>query len=450
MVRKTQAFLIGFLLMCLTAMIAFVAGWRASQAFTQEALSGVIRAEDFRRPGQGDANSPERPSQFALFWDVWDLVDEEFYHKEPLDHKQMTYGAIKGMLQSLGDEYTSFQEPRVAQRTREHMRGSFEGIGILMRINDGELIVARPLRKSPALEAGLQDNDVIVGIDGEDVAPMIEDIDESEALDALSDKIRGPKGSTVVLTIRRPPNPTTFDVEIERNVVPLISVNHHMFDETIAYIQITEFKESTPDEFDEAVRELLPQNPEGLVLDLRNNPGGVLESSQKILGRFYDGVALYEENSKGEFKEFKTIAGPEDAHISGVPMVVLVNNHSASAAEIVAGALAERYPDTTLMGENTFGKGSVQNVHRLRDNSSARITIAHWFTPDKHEIHEIGIIPDYIVLPENDVQYMMPCIGDTLPPEGQEGCNDAQLSWAVRFLSMQEPPPPTPSPTSPA
>lgn len=451
MIRISQAFLLGTLSVCLTAMLAFIGGWRFAYE-TQKVPINLNLTE------QGEASAEmtsarQNRSDFRVFWEVWDLVNQEFYHTEPLDKQQMIYGSIRGMLHSLEDDYTVFEEPRAAERTRESMRGSFDGIGILIQIREGELVVARPLRKSPAMKAGLQADDIIVGIDDTTVAALTEGLDEAEALDAVATRIRGPRNSTVRLTIRRPPNPDTFEVTVTRDKVPLISVNSEMLDDGVAYLQITEFNNATPTELDEALREgLLPNQPEGLILDLRNNHGGVLLAAQQVLGRFYNGAALYEKNSGGELIELPTVNDSNLLVDPEIPLVILVNEHSASAAEVVAGALGERRPNTTLMGTRTFGKGSVQNVHELLDGSSVRITTARWLTPDQQAIHKVGIAPDHLVLPaeELDPANTVACVGIRLPPEGHDQCYDAQLRWGIRFLVANEIPPtpaPTPAPT---
>jgi carboxyl-terminal processing protease len=328
------------------------------------------------------------------------------------------------------------------------MQGRFEGIGIYMAMAEGEILVDRPIRGSPAMQAGLQSGDVIVSVDGQAVAELIAGLEEAEAMAAVVERIRGPKGTPVRLEVRRPPQTTTFEVEIVRDEVPLISVNWDMLAGDVAYIQITEFKATTTDELDEALRDLLPQQPRGLVLDLRNNPGGFLTTAQEVLGRFYNGLALREHMSDGTVKELTTISGPREVQTFELPMVVLINGGSASAAEIVAGALRDRRPNTTLLGETTFGKGSVQNIHRLRDGSSTRITIAHWFTPNGDEIHQIGITPEYVVNPSDDPQYALACPAEMRPAEGASACQDAQLVWSMRVLTNSAtPPPPAPTPT---
>jgi carboxyl-terminal processing protease len=378
---------------------------------------------------------------FDVFWDVWDIVNREFYHTEPLDQQQMVYGAIRGMLGSLDDEYTVFQEPEDAERSHESMQGRFEGIGIYMQITEGEVLVERPIKGSPASDAGLQRGDVIVRVDGEEVAALAEGLTEAEIVSEVAERIRGPKGSSVTLSIRRPPNVAPFDVEIVRDEVPLISVYAEMLDNQIAYIQITEFKATTTGELDDALRELLPQQPAGIVLDLRNNPGGFLKTSREVLGRFYEGTALYEQWSDGTSEELHTISAPREVRAFEVPLVVLINAHSASASEIVAGALRDQRPNSILLGETSFGKGSVQNIHRLRDGSSVRVTIAQWFTPNQDKIHRLGITPEYVVPFVQEPQYAVPCTEQATPPAGQEACSDAQFSWALRILTSGETPP---------
>ncbi len=444
MVRTSHAFFAGMIAMFLVAMISFLGGWTAAQTVGNIPLSTFVTTTVLNRTGDGSTPA-EIHNQFAIFWDVWDIVQSEFYHTEPLDQQKMVYGAIHGMLDALNDDYTVFQEPEAAERSRESMQGKFEGIGIYMNFVDGQVIVERPIKGSPAMEAGLLNGDIIIGVDGQEVAALIEGMNETEATDTIARLVRGPKGSMVHLTIYRPADESTFEVNIIRDEVPLISVYGQMLDNNIAYIQITEFKATTTEEFSTALRELLPRQPAGLVLDLRNNPGGFLTTAQEVLGHFYDGIALYEETSDGTIEEFSTIQAARDVRIADMPIVVLINGNSASASEIVAGALRDQRPNTVLLGETSFGKGSVQNIHRLSDGSSVRITMAHWFTPNRDEIHGIGITPQYVVPDSQDPQYAVPCIEGKTPPEGQPTCSDAQLSWGLQFLLHGTvPPPPEP------
>jgi carboxyl-terminal processing protease len=436
MVRRSVAIISGAVACLLVAVVSFGLGWAASArngGLLPGAFAAAIGVSQSALMGSPDDARP----QFEVFWDVWQIVDSEFYHSEPLDKQKMVYGAIRGMLESLNDEYTTFQEPDLAAQTREHMQGSFEGIGTYVRVEEGRVLIDRPIKGSPAEKAGLRSGDAILKVDGQELAPLIRGLEAAEAATKAAALIRGPKGSTVVLELEREGKP--FEVSLVRDDVPLISVNYQMVD-GIAYVQITEFRARTTRELDEALAELLPQQPSGIVLDLRNNPGGFLQTAQEVLGRFYSGVALYERDSQGQFSQLDTIAGSNNGAFQ-LPMVVLVNGGSASASEIVAGALRDERPNTFLLGEKSFGKGSVQNIHTLRDGSSARITTAQWLTPDRDMIDKTGITPQYQVLPSDEARYAVTCVADRQP--GESGiCGDAQLFWALKLASGADAPPP--------
>ncbi|NTU85449.1 MAG: S41 family peptidase [Chloroflexales bacterium] len=440
MVRTSRAITTGAIVALLIGAIAFAVGWVSARA------AGTTPIDTFIAGLGTTAARQDIPrdlrEEFAVFWQVWNLVEGEFYHTAPVDQQKLVYGSIRGMLGALGDEFTTFQEPDLAAQNRESMQGKFEGIGAYLRVVDGEILIDRPFKGSPAEQAGLRSGDVVVAVDGQILAREIAGLDDAAATARAAAMVRGPKGTIVTLTLRRPPDAATFEVAITRDEVPIITVNAEMLDGGVAYIQITEFKATTTQLLDEALREIAPRHPTSLVLDLRNNPGGYLTTAQEVLGRFYDGVALYEQENGGVVKEMKTILGPADTRLYDVPMVVLINGGSASAAEIVAGALRDARPNTSLLGERSFGKGSVQNIHQLSDGSSARITVAHWLTPDRSEIHRIGITPEHEVTASEDPQYAVPCVADRRPPEGQTICGDAQLAGGLALLAGELPPRP--------
>ncbi len=397
----------------------------------------------------GAASSQDLESQFKVFWQAWDLIGEKFYHTEPLDQQKLIYGAIRGMLQSLGDDFTSFHEPEDAERTREDLRGNFEGIGAYVEYKDNKVLIVSPIEGSPAEKADLRAGDVIIAVDGTLMADVTKGLDRQQALQDAIELIRGPKGSTVKLTIFREETDKQFDVEIVRDEIPLISVRSEMIDD-IAYVHISEFKATTYDELDAALVKLKAQNPKAFILDLRNNPGGYVTQAQNVLGRFVEnGVTYYQEDSDGNQKAFDVMRQGTGETLFDLPMVTLVNGGSASASEIVSGALQD-YKRSTLLGEKTFGKGSVQSVNRLSDNSELRVTIAHWLTPEKRAIHGIGITPDDVVPFSDDAaEYPVQCLFNTKPAEGAEACGDSQLFWALKVLRGEGPPPPpaTPTPT---
>ena len=312
MIRKSRALLFGSIAAWLVAVAAFAGGWASALTFGDEMDINTFVTSLL--PGQSgpSATPKDLRSDFQTFWDVWGLVKREFYHKQPLEQKKMVYGAIRGMLQSLGDDYTVFQEPDAAAQSREHMRGTLEGIGTYLRIANGEVVIDRPIKNSPAEKAGLLPGDVLMQVDGVDMAKLIKGMKDGDASAAAASKVRGDKGSVAKLVVRRPPATTTFTLDIVRDAVPLISVNGQLLDSGVAYVQISEFKSNTNDELNSVLRDLLPKKPTSIVLDLRNNPGGFLQSAQEVLGHFYSGVALYEIIVDGTTKELKTVDASAD------------------------------------------------------------------------------------------------------------------------------------------
>lgn len=436
MVRTSRAFWWGALTSIIVGIVAFASGvsvalhWGADLPFagTLGPTSSVRRA------------SPDNIEKaFEVYWQAWDLIEQEFYRDKPLDHQKMIYASVAGMMQSLQDEYTFFQEPEDASKTREQMEGQFEGIGAYIEYKNDQLIIVAPIEESPAEKAGLLAGDVVVRVNDADLAPQLANLDPDGATKEAVKLIRGPKGSTVKLTILRPSLNQTLEFSIIRDAVPHISVNAKMLDNGVAYLQITQFEGTTTGQLDRALKKLLEQKPSGLVLDLRNNPGGLLDTAQEVLGRFLPGgTALYERFANGQEEEFGVKRGAGAASNFDLPMIVLVNNGSASASEIVAGALSDR-GRAVLLGEKSFGKGSVQSVRELVDTSSARITIARWLTPNKHEIHKKGLVPQHYVPFDDNERYRiaLPQAKTTDPTEAK----DSQLFWALKLLTTGEKPP---------
>lgn len=421
--------------------IGFGAGWLSATVLgSRIPLDGDIAS--LFGPGRAANEGTPRQlrDQFGVFWEVWNLIEGEFYHHEPLNRQRMIQGAIKGLLASLDDQYTVYQEPDLAAQTNEHMQGTLEGIGVYIRIDGGKAYIEKPFKDSPAMHAGLRQGDEIVKVDDEEIAPQIAGLDINQATVKVTAKIRGPEGTIVRLTIRRAAGEQPFEVTLVRAQMIVGSITSRMLDDGIAYIQIGEFKATTTSEFDAALRDLLPQRPQGIVLDLRNNPGGYLSNAREVLGRFYDGVALYEEDGSGRIEELRTIGGASDTRAFDMPLVVLINGNSASASEIVAGALRDARAKVYLLGEKSFGKGSVQNIHALSDGGGARITIAHWLTPNKSVIHRVGITPQFVVPYAEDPANPVPCVGERQPPAGQSACADSQLAAAIRMLATGQAP----------
>ena len=440
----TRAILRGSL-SALLLVIGFVAGWVGNALYGDRfPIASLVPALG---PGlvANQGTPPELRQRFSVFWEVWNLVESQHYQRRTLDRQRMIWGAIRGMLATLNDQYTVYQEPELAAQTNEHMQGRQGGIGTYLRITDGRAYLWKPFKNGPAVAAGLAQDDEILAVDGQEIGPLIAGLDTNEAAVKVAAMIRGQPGTEVTLRIRRAATGEVIELTITRADVVVPSVESRMFPQGIAYIRISEFKANTTREFDDALRELLPQNPKGMILDLRNNPGGFLQNAQEVLGRLYEGTALFEENGEGTLTELRTISGDRSLRAFDLPLVVLVNGGSASASEIVAGALRDSRDDVFLLGEKTFGKGSVQNIYTLSDGGSARITFAHWLTPSKEQIHQVGIVPQYVVPYAEDKDTPAPCVADRQPAPGSTSCPDNQLYYAIQLLVTGTPPPATPA-----
>jgi carboxyl-terminal processing protease len=344
---------------------------------------------------------------FDLFWEVWDLIQRDYYGDLPSD-EEMTYGAIRGALNTLDDPFTGFIEPQTAAINREDDSGSFEGIGAYVTMENGRLIIVNPMSEQPAEKAGLRRGDIVIQVDD----TPIENMSLYEAI-AL---IRGPAGTPVRLTILRE-GEEPFEVEIVRAQIEIPLVESEMRDDGIAYVILYEFNSDASVKLGEAIEELLAQNPKGLILDLRGNPGGWLNEAVLTSGLFLPkGELVLIERLKDGTE--RTYGVPNDPILPDLPMVVLVDVGSASASEIVAGALQD-HGRATLIGERTFGKGSVQLAYELSNGAELRVTKARWFTPNDRPIHGEGLEPDIVV---------------EMTEEDLENDRDPQLDRAVEYL----------------
>lgn len=318
---------------------------------------------------------------FRQFWDVWNLV-KDIYYRQPVSDKDLYYGAVRGMVAAPGDPYTVFFDPGEAQTFQENLEGAFEGIGAEIGIRDNQLQIVAPLPDTPASRAGLMPGDRIFFID--DVST--DDMTVEEAVT----RIRGEKGSTVVLGIGRDGMNELLDVPITRDKIVIDSVRSEITEENIAVISIFTFNGDTNRLFTEAVNEALASNVEGIILDLRSNPGGLLSSAISIASTWAGYQPVVIEQMQGQQEVFNGVLAPR---LADTPTIVLVNGGSASGSEIVAGALQD-YAYATIIGTQTFGKGSVQDYRELPDGSAVKITIAEWLTPLGRSINDEGIAPD--------------------------------------------------------
>ena len=321
--------------------------------------------------------------EFSLIEDVWTELHAKYFEKDALDDTQLIYGAVRGMVETIEDPYTIFLDPEENENFLESVNGRFEGIGAEIGIQDKELTIIAPLKNTPAERAGLRAKDVILKIDDKDTAPM--------SLEEAVSRIRGERGTQVILLIVRKGVADPFEVSIVRDTIFVPSLQWEIKEGNIAVISLYHFTERAPVDFQRAAEEILRSGAQGIVLDLRNNPGGYLNASIDIAGWFLpeEKVVLLEDFGDGKVKEYKT-AGP--ASLQNFPLVVLINGGSASAAEILAGALRD-HRNIPLVGEKTFGKGTVQELEELSGGASLKYTIAQWRTPSGRSIQNEGIEP---------------------------------------------------------
>lgn len=356
--------------------------------------------------------TPERQAKetFQLFWTAWNLVQKHFYGELP-DMQEVTYGAIQGMLDTLDDDYTAFIKPDVADILDEDASGEFEGIGAFVDVDEsGKLWIVDTFDDGPAEKAGLQAGDRVVAVDGESIV--------GDTLYHAIGKIRGPAGSEVTLLIEREGD-EPFTVAITRAHLEIPIVDAKLQDGDIGYIRLREFSATASKRMEKELSDLLSREPRGIVLDLRQNPGGWLDQAIEVADLFLEKDLIASERfSSGDEQKFK--ASPGDV-AEEVPLVVLVNNGTASASEIVAGALQDR-GRAILIGTPTFGKGSVQRPFDLDDGSELRVTVALWFTPKGQPIEDQGLTPDIEVpWPKEDRRNK---------PE-----SDPQLERAIEYLA---------------
>jgi carboxyl-terminal processing protease len=306
----------------------------------------------------------------------------EKHYVEPIDSRKLIDGAINGMLETLDDPYTTYMNEEQSEQFFEQINNEFEGIGAEVREVDGQTMIVAPIKDSPAEKAGLKPNDIILKANGIDLNGL--SIQESVK------HLRGPKGTEVTLLIRRPGLETPFEVKIVRDEIPLQSVFVHSVEDGAAVIQISRFSQTTVDEFDKALKEVQAKGAKGLIIDLRQNPGGLLNAVFAISEKFVPKgkLVVQVKYRDGSIREYRSQADPLD-----LPVVLLVDQGSASASEIMAGALKES-AGVPLVGVTTFGKGTVQTTLPYPDGTSLKFTTAQWLTPEGHHIHKQGVAPD--------------------------------------------------------
>jgi len=327
--------------------------------------------------------------ELKVFTDVLGLLQKEYV--EETNSKDLMYGAIKGMLETL-DPHSAFMPPNMYKEMQEETKGRFEGLGIEITIKEGVLTVVSPIEDTPAFKAGILAGDQILKIDGDSTKNLT-------LMDSVK-RMRGPKGTKVTITIMREGFTKPREFTLTRDVIPVRSVRHELLEKQYGYIRLSQFQEKTEGELDKALKALEEESKgsmKGLVLDLRNNPGGLLDQAVKVADRFIESGLIVSMEGRREDQKMKFFAHSQGT-IARYPLIVLVNGGSASASEIVAGAIQD-HGRGILVGTQTFGKGSVQTIFPLKDGSGLRLTTARYFTPNGRSIQAKGIIPDILVKP---------------------------------------------------
>ena len=368
------------------------------------------------KPGFSVVNqlpSSPKPADFSLFWQVWDTLSQKYVDKSKLDAQKMVFGAIQGMVAAVGDPYTVFLPPKQNMAAKDNLNGSFEGIGAELGVKEGKTVVVAPLSDSPAATAGIQTGDWIIKVNGEDISSL--------SLPEVVDKIRGPKGTQVTLTVLHPKADKPTDILITRNTIILNSVQWHRVGNSID-LQLMRFGDQTKPQWDRSVEEIsklvATQSGQisGLVLDLRNNPGGYLDEAVYIASEFLPSGTIVVKQQDYQNKII-TYSVNRQGKLLNVPLVVLINGGSASASEILAGSL-QVAGRAKLIGDRSFGKGSVQEAADLPDGAGLHVTIAKWLLANDVWINGKGLTPDIKI--ENDPN---------------DPTKDLQLNKAIETLS---------------
>ncbi len=387
--------------------ISFAGGFSVGRDRSAPSSNGsVFDGNVTNRPDTGAGEDVD----FKLFWDVWNTLKKEYVDHEKLTDKKLFYGALAGIVSATGDPYSIFLNPEEANEFEEDLSGTFEGIGAEIGYRNDVLTIIAPLDDMPAMKAGLRAGDRIYSIDGVTTSDM--------TVEEAVKKIRGPKGSQVKLTVVRDKEEKPLDFTVTRDTVIVKSIKTtYLEKEKVFVIKVTSFNNDTRALFNDAVSQALAKKPAGIILDLRNNPGGYLDTAVDLASEWIgEGTIVIEQFADGKKVEH---ASTGSGRLSDVPTAVLVNQGSASASEILAGALKD-YGKAKLIGEKTFGKGSVQVLRELSDGSVVKVTTAKWLTPKGSSIHEQGIAPDTVI---------------ERSAEDRENGKDPQLDAALKALA---------------
>ncbi len=378
--RKPPA--VAMLVVALLVGTSFSSGWFFGE---QRGARAAVPEGEGRLLDKGTVPSTVSDDvRFDEFWSVWNMVKDSYY-KQPVSDRELYYDAMKGMVAAAGDPYTMYFDPESSKEFKDMLSGTFSGIGAELGSKDGMVVVVAPLADSPAEKAGLAAGDIILAVDGEDATKL--------TVDQVVARVRGVEGTEVTLSVVHEGADKAEDIKITRSIIKIDSVKWSVDKEGFATISISEFNGDTRGLFNQAVNDVLAKNAKGIVLDLRSNPGGLLTAAIDVASSWTGYQTVVIQKQQEDARSFPGVVAPR---LAGIPTVVLVNGGSASASEIVAGALQD-HGLATMVGTQTFGKGSVQDFRDLPDGGSVKITIAAWYTPKGRTINETGLQPDVAV-----------------------------------------------------
>jgi carboxyl-terminal processing protease len=377
------------ILASLLVILGGVVGYRLRDGQNVPVVSALVNQVKLR-----NTSNPEdfKDVDFSQFWEVWRILEQKYLDPSKLDKKQMTFGAIKGMTAALEDPYTLYLPPTDQKRSEEDLQGSFYGVGIQLGYVENTLAVMTPIKGSPAEKAGVKAKDLILHVQDEKAG--VDADTQGWTLQEAVDKIRGEKGTKVTLTLYRRENENSqpFKVTLERGEIIVPSVELSFVDKNnkhLAHIVLSRFGERTDTELNDAIQKILTSQPkvDGIILDMRNNPGGFLETAIDVASEFIKSGKVVTQQGKDRSQDFNATG---KARLANYPVVVVVNGGSASASEIVTGALRDQL-NAKIVGEKTFGKGTVQDAMKLNNGSGLHVTIARWLLPKGDWIHHEGI-----------------------------------------------------------
>lgn len=381
--KKIYLGLIAGVAACAFIASGFALGFRYGKMFPQ-----TINVNELANTSSGRPPSVD----FGTFWQTWDVIGQNYLNASKIKTQDEVYGAVSGLVKSLGDPYSIFFPPKENEKFQEDVKGNFGGIGVEVGIKKGQLVVVAPLKDTPGMRAGLKPGDMILKINSTSTDGM--------AIDDAVNLIRGPKNTNVTLSIFREGWDAPKDFKIKRETIIVPTLDLAMKDGGIAYVQLYGFNANADYLFRDAANKALSQGAKGIVLDLRNNPGGYLNVAVDLGGWFFPSNTLVvkEESKAGESE---SLFAQGNGALKDLPAVVLINEGSASASEILAGALRDNR-NIKLIGEKSFGKGTVQQLIPLRDGSTIKLTIAHWVLPSGKILENGGLVPDIEVKISDD------------------------------------------------